>query len=67
MLSEWHRLNRMVLRDDVLRELPLEELYFRAFVHFQYNHFNVLLLGLLSCRLLRRAVTWMLRRWRVHP
>ena len=37
----------MVLRDDVLRELPLEELYFRAFVHFQYNHFNVLLLAAL--------------------
>ena len=47
VLSEWHRLNRMVLRDDVLRELPLEELYFRAFVHFQYNHFNVLLLAAL--------------------
>jgi len=34
----------MVVRDASLRALPLEELYSRALLHFQNNHFNLLLL-----------------------
>ena len=44
MLDEWNRLNRVVMRDDVLRALPLAELYSRACLHFQHNHFNLMLL-----------------------
>ena len=44
-LDEWCRLNRVMVRDATLRALPLEELYSRAFIHFQYNHFNILLLA----------------------
>ena len=42
--DEWSRLHRMVVRDASLRALPLEELYSRALLHFQNNHFNLLLL-----------------------
>ena len=45
VLDEWSRLNRKVVRDASLRALPFEELYSRALLHFQYNHFNVLLLA----------------------
>ena len=45
VIDEWCRLNRVMVRDATLRALPLEELYSRAFIHFQYNHFNILLLA----------------------
>ena len=44
VLDEWNRLNRLVTRDDVLRVLPVAELHFRAHLHFQHNHFNLMLL-----------------------
>ena len=48
VIDEWCRLNRVMVLDGTdatLRALPLEELYSRAFIHFQYNHFNILLLA----------------------
>ena len=45
VIDEWCRLNRVMVRDATLRALLLEELYSRAFIHFQYNHFNILLLA----------------------
>ena len=44
VFDEWSRLHRMVVRDASLCALPLEELYSRALLHFQHNHFNLLLL-----------------------
>jgi hypothetical protein len=44
VFDEWSRLHRMVVRDASLWPLPLEELYSRALLHFQHNHFNLLLL-----------------------
>ena len=44
VLDEWSRLHLMVMRDEVLSALPLAELYSRALLHFQHNHFNLLLL-----------------------
>lgn len=44
VFDEWSRLHRMVVCDASLRALPLEELYSRALLHFQNNHFNLLLL-----------------------
>ena len=46
VIDEWCRLNRVMVRDATLRALPLEELYSCAFIHFQYTHFNILLLRL---------------------
>lgn len=57
VIDEWCRLNRVMVRDATLRALPLEELYSRAFIHFQYNHFNILLLRLL-CTLLPSMWCW---------
>ena len=48
VLDEWSLLNRKVVRDASLRALPFEELYSRALLHFQYNHFNILLLAALA-------------------
>ena len=48
VFDEWSRLNRMLIRDDSLRALPLEELYSRALLHFHYQHFNILLLMALT-------------------
>ena len=46
VFDEWSRLHRMVVCDASLRALPLDhgELYSRALLHFQNNHFNLLLL-----------------------
>lgn len=44
VLGEWNQLCKMISRDEVLRTLPYEELYSRLFLHFQFNHINVLLL-----------------------
>jgi hypothetical protein len=44
VLDEWSRLHRMVMRDEALSALPLAELYSRALLHFQHNHFNLLFL-----------------------
>ena len=41
VFDEWPRLHRMVVRDASLRALPHEELYSRALLHFQNNHFNL--------------------------
>ena len=38
----------MIIRDDILRTLPLEELYSRALLHFHYRHVNILLLMALT-------------------
>ena len=44
-IDEWSHLNHMFARDAVLRTLPLEEAFSRAFLHFKDNHFNILLLA----------------------
>ena len=44
-IDEWSHLNRMFARDAVLRTLPLEEAFSRAFLYFKDNHFNILLLA----------------------
>jgi len=44
---EWTRLNTLILRDDILRTLPLHVLYARLFLHFTASHQNVLLLAAL--------------------
>ena len=48
VFDEWTRLNHMAIRDASLCALPLEEFYSRAFLHFQLNHFNILLLAALA-------------------
>lgn len=47
VLSEWSHLHRVVVRDEALHTIALAELYSRAFIHFQLNHINVLLLAAL--------------------
>ena len=59
VFEEWTRLNRMVVRDASLRALPLEELNSRAFLHFQFNYFNLLLFGRLSHTLLPWTWFWL--------
>ena len=36
---------KLVVRDDILRQLPFAELFSRLFLHFANNHCNVLLLA----------------------
>ena len=48
VLDEWSSFSRMIMGDQILRALPLTELYSRAFLHFQSSYFNVLLLAALS-------------------
>ena len=44
MYHEWTRLNKLIVHDEVLRALPLHELYSRLFLQFGRSHHNVLLL-----------------------
>ena len=44
---EWTRLVRVVMEDDVLRDLSNSELYARLYLHFSAFHDNVLLLAAL--------------------
>ena len=41
---EWTRLNKLIVQDEVLRALPLHELYSRLFLHFSPSYPHVLLL-----------------------
>ena len=41
---EWTRLNKLIVQDEVLRDLPLHELYSRLFLHFGASYPHVLLL-----------------------
>ena len=45
VVSEWSGLSKLVVRDDILRQLPLAELFSRLFLHFANHHCNVLLLA----------------------
>ena len=44
---EWRRLNTLIVRDNVLRTLPLHVLFSRLFLHFAASHHNALLLAAL--------------------
>ena len=47
LCAEWEKLCSLVARETVLNALPLEELWSRAFLHFKFNHFDILLLAAL--------------------
>ena len=49
----------MIMGDQILRALPLTELYSRAFLHFQSSYFNVLLAAL--CFHMLRPWMWFCR------